>query len=116
MDTLGIDQSKRNAVNANVNIPTEKLAEFLRRWKVSGLALFGSVLRADFRPDSDIDVLVSFSPEAHWSLFDLVTMQDELSDIFGREVDLVERDGLCNPFRRRAILESMQVIYASPGS
>ena len=62
------------------------------------------MLRPDFRPDSDVDVPVSFAPEARWTLFDLVTMQDELEEIFGREVDLVEREGLRNPFRRRAIL------------
>jgi predicted nucleotidyltransferase len=71
------------------------------------------VLRDDFRPDSDVDVLVSFNPTAPWSLFDLVTMQDELQKIFGRTVDLVEREGLRNPFRKRSILSSREVIYAS---
>ena len=75
---------------------------------------FGSVLRDDFRPDSDVDVLVSFNPSAPWSLFDLVTMQDELQKIFGRTVDLVEREGLRNPFRKRSILSSREVIYAAP--
>ncbi len=90
-----------------------ELADFCQRWKVTELALFGSVLRDDFRPDSDVDILVSFYPDARWSLFDLVKMQDELKILFGREVDLVERAGLRNPFRRRAILSSMQVVYGS---
>jgi len=96
-----------------IKIPRKKVAEFCRRWKVTEFALFGSALREDFRPDSDVDVLVSFAPEARWSLFDLVDMQDELKVIFGREVDLVEREGLRNPFRRRHILNNMKVIYGS---
>ena len=94
-------------------ISRPKLVEFCRRWKVAELALFGSVLRDDFRPDSDVDVLVSFAPDACWGLFDLVEMQEELKNIFGREVDLVEREGIRNPFRRRSILSSMQVVYGS---
>jgi hypothetical protein len=91
-----------------------RVDEFCRQWKVSELAFFGSVLREDFRDDSDIDILISFDPDAAWSLFDLVTMQDQLEHIFGREVDLVEKDGLINPFRRRSILEEMEIIYAAP--
>ena len=77
------------------------------------MALFGSVLSEEFQPDSDIDVLVSFRDDAGWSLFDLVDMTDELRDIFGREVDLVEKDSLRNPFRKQAILNSNEVIYAA---
>jgi predicted nucleotidyltransferase len=60
-----------------------------------------------------VDVLVSFNPAAPWSLFDLMTMQDELQEIFGRPVDLVEREGLRNPFRKRNILNNREVIYAT---
>jgi len=91
-----------------------RVNEFCRQWRVSELAFFGSVLREDFRDDSDIDILITFDPDASWSLFDMVTMQDQLEDIFGREVDLVEKDGLINPFRRRSILEEMEIIYAAP--
>jgi predicted nucleotidyltransferase len=80
------------------------------------LALFGSVLRDDFRPDSDVDVLVTFAPEAHHGLFDLVDMEDELSVIFGRRVDLVERPGVErseNYIRRRSILRSAQPVYVA---
>jgi hypothetical protein len=80
------------------------------------LAIFGSALRADFRPDSDVDVLVSFAPEAKVSLFDMVHMQDELNQIFGRDVDLISKRGVedsRNYLRRKAILESAQVIYVA---
>ncbi|MBI4730528.1 MAG: nucleotidyltransferase family protein [Chloroflexi bacterium] len=96
-----------------IPIPQKKITEFCRRWKVTEFSLFGSVLREDFRPDSDVDGLVTFAQEAHVSLFDLVNMQDELKAIFKREVDLVEKAGLENPFRRREILQTAQRIYAA---
>jgi hypothetical protein len=96
-----------------MNIPKHKIADFCRKWKVIEFALFGSVLSKDFRPDSDIDVLVSFSEDVKWSLFDIVRMQNELNEIFGREVDLVEKDAIRNPFRRHSILRSKKVIYAA---
>ncbi len=91
----------------------DSLAGFCRKWKIKELSLFGSVLREDFRPDSDIDVLVTFAPEARWSLLDLPRMQDELSRILGRTADLVDIKGLRNPFRRREILATREVVYAS---
>lgn len=72
----------------NVQLPEGKLAEFCQRWKVSELALLGSVLRADFRPDSDIDVLITFAPDAKRRLMTLAKMKYELEDLLGREVDL----------------------------
>jgi hypothetical protein len=71
------------------------------------------VLRDDFRPESDVDVLVTFEADARWSLFDLVDMQDELKELFGRRVDVVEKKGLRNPFQRYEILRTMQVMYAA---
>jgi predicted nucleotidyltransferase len=79
---------------------------------VAEMSLFGSILRDDFRPDSDIDVLVDFTPDATWSLFDISRMRLELSSLCGREVDLVQTNGLRNPFRRRTILSNREVIYA----
>ena len=96
-----------------IDIPKAKIVEFCRRWMITELAIFGSVLREDFNPESDVDVLVSFVKDAPWSLFDLVQMQEELKEIFGREVDLVEKAGLRNPFRRHAILTNKEVIYAA---
>ena len=100
-------------MNNRIEASSEKLAVFCRRWKITELSLFGSVLREDFRPDSDIDVLVTFAPEARWSLLDLPRMQDELSAILGRSADLVDIKGLRNPFRRREILATKAVLYAS---
>jgi uncharacterized protein len=99
-----------------VQLDVEKMTDFCRRWRVRELALFGSVLRDDFRPDRDIDVLVSFSPDARTDLFDLVDMQDELSAIFGRSVDLVCREGIersHNYIRRKAILSTAEKLYAA---
>jgi predicted nucleotidyltransferase len=100
-------------VSRNLDIPMDRIEAFCRKWKVRELSLFGSVLRDDFRPDSDVDVLVSFEPDAPWDLFHLVEMRDELIALFGRDVDLVEKEGLRNPFRRRTILDTREVIYAA---
>ena len=99
--------------HSRVDIPRGRIAEFCRKWKVAEFSLFGSILRDDFGPDSDVDVLVSFDPAATWDLFDLVTMRDELMAVFGRSVDLVEKEGLRNPFRQRRILSTREVIYAA---
>ncbi|MCX7014468.1 MAG: nucleotidyltransferase family protein [Candidatus Sumerlaeota bacterium] len=93
-------------------IPTDRIPEFCRKWKITEFALFGSVLRDDFRPDSDVDVLVTFAPDAPWSLWDLVDIREELEQIIGRSVDLVEKDALRNPYRRHEILRTHEVIYA----
>jgi predicted nucleotidyltransferase len=97
----------------NIDLPKEKVVEFCKRWKIAEFALFGSVLNDNFRPYSDIDVLVTFAADCGHSLFDLAQMQEELKAIFAHEVDLVEKDGLRNPFRRHAILNNMEVIYAA---
>ena len=99
-----------------ISIDREKIAKFCQRWQVDELALFGSVLREDFRPDSDVDVLVQFLPEARHSLFDLARMQTELEEILGRQVDLVERSAIeksRNYIRRKAILSSLETVYAT---
>ena len=108
--------SRAIRTRARISIPRKKLAEFCNRWKISELALFGSVLRDDFRPGSDIDLLVSFNPKARISLFDLVRMQNELMEIFGRHIDLVERRAIEkseNYIRRKNILSNTKVIYAA---
>jgi predicted nucleotidyltransferase len=101
--------------SANILTPYEQIATFCLRWNITEFALFGSVLRDDFQPGSDIDVLVSFAPDTHWTLFDQVTMQDELQRLFGRHVDLVSKRGIersRNTRRRNVILRSAEVIYA----
>ena len=96
-----------------IDIPKDKIEDFCKKWKISEFSIFGSALREDFSPKSDVDVLISFEPDIPWSLFDWVDMIEELQRILGREVDLVEKSGLRNPFRRREILNSRQVIYAA---
>src|SRR5919199_2903142 len=89
---------------------------FCQRWRITEFAFFGSVLRADFGPDSDVDVLVTFAEDAPWSLLDEVQMVDELESIVGRTVDLVSRQAVeasPNWIRRRSILENAQVVYAA---
>jgi predicted nucleotidyltransferase len=100
-------------MTTRVPIDRHRIAEFCRRWKVTEFALFGSVLRDDFRPDSDVDVLLTFEPDAPWTLWDLSRMRMELEEIFDRKVDLVEKKALKNPFRRHAILAGQRVIYAA---
>ena len=93
-----------------IPIPRDAISAFCRRWKITEFALFGSVLRDDFGPDSDVDVLVSFDATVRYGLFDPVHMEDELREIFGRKVDLLTRRGvenISNPFRRQAILDSL---------
>lgn len=100
-------------MSPKVAIDKNRIAQFCRRHQIRSLALFGSVLRDDFRPDSDVDVLVEFNANAKVDLMDLVEMRDELRGIFGREVDLVEKDAIRNPFRRHAIFSGHEVLYAA---
>ena len=97
------------------NIFDIDLSDFCHRWKITTLALFGSVLTPEFNEKSDIDVLVEFSDSAHWTLFDLVHMRDELKALFGREVDLVSKRGIeksANHIRREHILSTARPLYA----
>jgi len=99
-----------------IDIPKEKIDEFCQKWKIVELSLFGSVLRDDFRPDSDVDVLVTFAPDARYSLFDLVHIEEELREILRRNVDLVERKAVErseNYIRRKHILGSLEAIYVA---
>ncbi len=103
-------------MKAKIDIDQDKIAEFCRRWKITELALFGSVLRDDFRDDSDVDLLVTFQLDAEWSLLDHIAMEEELSVILGRKIDLVsrravERSG--NWIRRKAILSTTEPLYAT---
>ena len=99
-----------------IRIDRDRIADFCRRWSITELSLFGSVLREDFRPDSDVDVMVSFGGGSHWTLLDLAQMREELVGILGREVDLLTRRGVeqsRNPLRREAILSTAEVVYES---
>lgn len=99
-----------------IDIPYFKLEEFCQKWKIIEFSLFGSALREDFHPESDIDVLVTFAPERKISFSDLIQMEDELKEIFGREVDLVEKKSVEqseNYIRRKHILDHLEVIYVA---
>ena len=101
-------------VSDALRVPMDVLTEFSQRWRATELALFGSALRDDFGPESDVDVLVSFAQDAKWSLIDLAEMEEELEGILGREVDLVERRAVEqseNYIRRRHILSTAEPIY-----
>ena len=98
-----------------IEIPKTQLNGFCEKWRILKLELFGSVLRDDFGPNSDVDVLATFAPDASLSLFDLVDAESELENIFGRPVDLLDRSSVErseNWIRRRRILESAKTIYA----
>ena len=96
-----------------IEIPSAELTLLCERWSIRRLALFGSVLRDDFRPDSDLDVLVEFLPDARIG-WEFVTLADELSEMFGRDVDLNTPDMLSRYFRDR-VMTSMKVLYERAG-
>ena len=102
------------AQRAAIELPYDRIENFCRKWKICELSLFGSVLTEEFGPESDIDVLVSFSPQAKHRLFDLTSMENELKEILGHNVDLAEKKAVEqseNYIRRRHILGSAKVIY-----
>lgn len=101
------------SASRNISVPETSIATFCQKWRVREFALFGSVLRDDFGPESDIDVLVSFEPKSQWSLWDLLAMRDELVVLFGRPVDLIEKEALRNPIRKERILSTREVIHAA---
>jgi predicted nucleotidyltransferase len=96
---------------ARILIPQTEITEFCRRNQIKSLELFGSVLRADFRSDSDIDILVEFQPKARVGFLAMSRMQRELAALFQRPVDLVPRDGL-KPLIRDDVLANTEVVYA----
>jgi predicted nucleotidyltransferase len=101
---------------SSLGLDRPEVAAFCRRWKVRELAVFGSALRGDSRPDSDIDLLVTFEPDAKWGLFEQSTMESELTALLGRKVDLVSRRAIersANWIRRQAILESAETVHVA---
>ncbi|MBN2020156.1 MAG: nucleotidyltransferase family protein [Sedimentisphaerales bacterium] len=103
-------------VAINLGVTEQEITDCCRRWKVQRLAVFGSAAADKLRPDSDIDLLVTFLPDAEWSMFDHYRMEEELTHLFGREVDLVSIKAAqenANPICRREILESARQIYAA---
>lgn len=100
----------------NIEFPIEQIKEFCDRWQITEFALFGSILRDAFRPDSDIDVLVTFAPDVKRGLTETLQMKDELQAIFGRKVDFIVRAAIErseNWLRKKNILESAQTVYVT---
>jgi predicted nucleotidyltransferase len=106
----------QSIIRDRLDVAPSQITEFCQRWKIVEFALFGSVLREDFRPNSDVDVLITLAPNHGWSLFNWIDMQQELEAMFQRQVDLVDKQGLVNPYRRAEIMRTYQVIYASEQS
>lgn len=102
----------KNPSRVKIRVPKKELADFCRRYHVQKLALFGSVLGENFRADSDVDVLVSFQPNARIGFITFSRMQRELADLFERPVDLVPMDGL-KPVIRDSVLSNIEEVYAS---
>jgi len=100
----------------NLGVEASIIADFCQRWKIKQLAVFGSAAAGALRPDSDIDLLVTFGPDANWTMFDHYRMENELAELFARDVDLVNVRALEeNPNRiyRQRILDSARVVYAA---
>jgi len=105
-----------NQTQGPMELPLDRLAEFCRRWKILELSVFGSAQRGDYRPDSDIDLLASFSDDADWTLLDHFHMENELTQMLGRDVDLLTREAVessHNWIRRDEILHSARIVYAA---
>ena len=100
-------------MNPQAQLDRDALAAFCRKWRIRELSIFGSALRDDFGPESDLDFLVSFEPGTEFDLFDLFDMKEELEARYGRSVDLIEKEALRNPWRKREILRTREVIYAA---
>ena len=97
-----------------LDVPMERIKAFCHKWGIAELSLFGSSLRNDFRPDSDVDVLISFTPGHVMTLESYMDMRDELSAMFGgRDIDLVQKRLVTNPFRRHEILRTREIVYAA---
>jgi uncharacterized protein len=99
----------------HISLSEQQIIDFCQQWQITRLALFGSVLRQDFNPEtSDIDILIDFSETANYTLLDFAEMQDQLTSLFQRKVDLVSRRGLetsKNLERKSNILSSTYTIY-----
>ena len=102
------------SLSGRIDLSADRIGRFCERWGISEFALFGSVLRPDFGPESDVDVLVSFEPGVRHGLFDLIQMEEELKGIFGRDVDVMTRRGVevsDNASRSQEILNTAEVVY-----
>ncbi len=102
-----------NDVHPRLPVTREQLAEFCRRHHIVEFALFGSVTRDDYRPDSDIDVMLAYGPDADQGIQEYLELKEELAAMFGREVDVMTKGPIANPYRRASIEKDLTVIYAA---
>ncbi|MDJ1171549.1 nucleotidyltransferase domain-containing protein [Roseofilum sp. BLCC_M154] len=111
--------SQMMTIHPNIEIDRDRLRALCQQWQIIELALFGSVLRDDFRPDSDVDLLVTWHEQSHWTLLDFAQMHEDFAQLLDRPVDLVSKRAIessNNPLRREAILNTAQPIYQRNGS
>ena len=106
MDTL--EKLRKNGIT----ISYSEIADVCSRYGIVELGVFGSSIREDFSDTSDIDFLVTFKPDAQISLFDIIDLEEELKKKFNRDIDVVEKEALKNPYRRKNILETSEIVYA----
>ena len=97
----------------HIALDRQRIKDFCRKWKITRMALFGSVLRDDFRPDSDVDVLVKYASDVDWPCYDYFAMRDDIEALFARPVDIVEEGTIRNPIKRRCIYENLETVYES---
>jgi hypothetical protein len=102
-----------DTIHPSLNVSRETLAQFCQKWQIIEFALFGSAARGELRPDSDIDVMLQFAPEARHGLDAIFDIETELKAMFGREVDVLTAKEIRNPFRRRSIMRDLTVLYAA---
>jgi predicted nucleotidyltransferase len=97
----------------NIHFNSDKIAFFCKRYGIKQLALFGSILSQNFTNKSDIDIMITFLPQSNCSYFDLLDIKAELEQLTGRKVDVIEKDSITNPYRKKSIFENLRVIYDS---
>ena len=114
-DVLQLLVQKKIFSDQDLNEATQLFIELCRQWQITEFTIFGSLLRPDFKVSSDIDCLITFMESAPWGLFEIVTLQDELQELFGRKIDITEKRSLTNPFIIKSIAENHQVLYSSYG-
>ena|SRR5258708_98902 len=98
-----------------IDLDSQAIREFCKKWKIKELSVFGSILRDVFRPDSDIDFLVTYDRDAEWDISDVVNMKHELAHALGRPVDIISRSAIersDNRFIKKEVLSTMEPIYA----
>ena len=101
-------------IQERLGVPMEAIREFCQRWNIVELALFGSIVRDDFGPESDVDVMVRFGPEGMAPLpWGTIGVKMGLEDLLGRSVDVVVKGNIKNPYRLRSISRDYTVMYAA---